>query len=945
MSEQHSETPSADMLRSMLNESMEKNPEKMGFTEEESKKFSKAFDDPEFRKMFGEYMDELQDPKHRAETEAYIAQLEGEQRVPEGKELIRPTQGFVAKTFKEDKNAKDGKGEKLWMNIVVSDKVAKPTSVVTKEGESWSVPYSLGPPHMEKDNTDTNVATFDCCFHPEALRIAQERRAFQNLLVQTAMEGVEEAYKRQKQPTKLLKDFHIIKGVTYKSGVVSTMMIDKSSKESWAANQTPDELRAAAAKASKSKESNVVSSSNRTEQAQDIQTSLEKKPVRTKEEVAAAVAAAKSAQQSSQNATSPANESKLPSTASATSPKKKGESIIKKGFLENRGGSSADLKPSVQSSGKNALIQELPTPPNSSTKVTTAVKSPSKSKQTQPPQPPSAQLSKSIEQEAAELASRSAAEVQAVSTAAAAVAKGPRAHAERAVDTSLLQTLNKEQASTESRPKGPIEPKYTVTERGIVEWGDFELSRGGGDPVQGRNVRNSRPKDLVVRIELPRVVAGQTGLVELDVSEKRLTLKYKDIYHVTFPLPYRVNDKQGAAKFEKTSQALVVTLPVAKPTAEELASNTQIAAAASIPVLEPAAVGEKSAIAPAVAEGTPLRRSPRTPSKDASKESVPNKEPTPSSPRAKKGGTSNPYVASISAEEAKAAADLKEEISRAATAAKLQAEQDAKDPAKAAESLRKAHEKAVAAATAAAVAQTPEGPSSTPKETFLPSETFTGRKPGYVFKRSDLGVGYHWDTAVPVAETKPASSAAPSSQPSPAVVAKVASTPEASSQVPAIIPPYECRQTTPAVSVLIGLPGINAETVQIQFTESNARCSFVAINIKYAFDLEVPVAHQTQYKLDPSKCKYDVAKKNMVLVLVKAPASAVVWETAAGASILDCKAWVPPPAAPITPKPIANATVNSTPNAAAASPIEDLIKQAQTMKFSAPSADALFDLD
>jgi hypothetical protein len=48
-----------------------------------------AFDDPEFRKLFSEYMDDLQDPKHREETEAYISQLEGDKKVPEGKEIIR----------------------------------------------------------------------------------------------------------------------------------------------------------------------------------------------------------------------------------------------------------------------------------------------------------------------------------------------------------------------------------------------------------------------------------------------------------------------------------------------------------------------------------------------------------------------------------------------------------------------------------------------------------------------------------------------------------------------------------------------------------------------------------------------------------------------------------------------------------------------------------------
>ncbi len=49
----------------------------------------KAFDDPEFRKLFADYMDEMQDPTHKEETESYIRQLEGEQKVPMGKELIR----------------------------------------------------------------------------------------------------------------------------------------------------------------------------------------------------------------------------------------------------------------------------------------------------------------------------------------------------------------------------------------------------------------------------------------------------------------------------------------------------------------------------------------------------------------------------------------------------------------------------------------------------------------------------------------------------------------------------------------------------------------------------------------------------------------------------------------------------------------------------------------
>jgi dynein assembly factor 2 len=79
----------ADVLKSMFDASQQNHGPDSKFTPEEANRFRKAFEDPEFRKMFSEYMDELQDPKHREETEAYISQLEGEQKVPEGKELIR----------------------------------------------------------------------------------------------------------------------------------------------------------------------------------------------------------------------------------------------------------------------------------------------------------------------------------------------------------------------------------------------------------------------------------------------------------------------------------------------------------------------------------------------------------------------------------------------------------------------------------------------------------------------------------------------------------------------------------------------------------------------------------------------------------------------------------------------------------------------------------------
>jgi hypothetical protein len=79
----------ADALKSMFDLSQGQKEDTAKFTDAEAGRFKQAFEDPEFRRMFSEYMDELQDPKHREETEAYISQLEGEQKVPAGKELIR----------------------------------------------------------------------------------------------------------------------------------------------------------------------------------------------------------------------------------------------------------------------------------------------------------------------------------------------------------------------------------------------------------------------------------------------------------------------------------------------------------------------------------------------------------------------------------------------------------------------------------------------------------------------------------------------------------------------------------------------------------------------------------------------------------------------------------------------------------------------------------------
>ena len=69
---------------------MARNDTDLDLTEEEQNKFTKAFQDKEFRKMMAEYVDEISDPKHRAEQDAYIREMEAKGETPKDKRVIHP---------------------------------------------------------------------------------------------------------------------------------------------------------------------------------------------------------------------------------------------------------------------------------------------------------------------------------------------------------------------------------------------------------------------------------------------------------------------------------------------------------------------------------------------------------------------------------------------------------------------------------------------------------------------------------------------------------------------------------------------------------------------------------------------------------------------------------------------------------------------------------------
>jgi len=187
-------------------------------TSEEIGNLKEAFKKEEFRKMFAEYLNDMQDPKYRAEQEAYIRQCEERNQVPEGVDLIHPEPGFVVKT-REVSSSKD----KFFINVCSHERIGKPTSreVVTKEGKKgrdWSLPHSVGPKHMEKDKSGNLCATYDVCFHPDAVKRCFLDERWKQFVAETSIGGVEKRAKkdgsaRGSGEVKLNREHHILRNV------------------------------------------------------------------------------------------------------------------------------------------------------------------------------------------------------------------------------------------------------------------------------------------------------------------------------------------------------------------------------------------------------------------------------------------------------------------------------------------------------------------------------------------------------------------------------------------------------------------------------------------------------------------------------------------------------------------------------------------------------------
>lgn len=129
-----------------------------------------------------------------------------------------------------------------------------------------------------------------------------------------------------------------------------------------------------------------------------------------------------------------------------------------------------------------------------------------------------------------------------------------------------MKTLNCSNSSSKTNTKKSSDystPKYTIKHRHDVDLTEYTNELDA-------KLHVSTPRELVVDIELP--LLNSSNECQLDVTEKTVFLLSERVgakYRLNIDLPFKVNDKEGSAKFDVDTRHLVITLPVIRPSVEK----------------------------------------------------------------------------------------------------------------------------------------------------------------------------------------------------------------------------------------------------------------------------------------------------------------------------------------------------------------------------------------
>ncbi|XP_066197690.1 protein kintoun isoform X1 [Saccopteryx leptura] len=163
--------------------------EDLDLSREEVQRLTSAFQNPEFRRMFSEYAEELTDPENRRRYEAEITALERERGVQV--QFVHPEPGHVLRT------SLDGARHcfvNVCSNALVGSPTNRPRSESAAAGSQWSLPYSLAPGREYAGGCSTRYTVYDVVFHPDALALARRHKRFRQMLDTTALEAVEKQF-------------------------------------------------------------------------------------------------------------------------------------------------------------------------------------------------------------------------------------------------------------------------------------------------------------------------------------------------------------------------------------------------------------------------------------------------------------------------------------------------------------------------------------------------------------------------------------------------------------------------------------------------------------------------------------------------------------------------------------------------------------------------------
>ncbi|EGD76689.1 hypothetical protein PTSG_08040 [Salpingoeca rosetta] len=120
-------------------------------------------------------------------------QKSAQQQQQQDVKLITPKPGFCIKTDIES-------GEKVFLNICHSEDIPAPPSISDEElalvianedGTRFRIPMSVGPPHMEPDNTGTPCRAFDAIVNSSVVEQLNEREGMREFVVELVMCQVE----------------------------------------------------------------------------------------------------------------------------------------------------------------------------------------------------------------------------------------------------------------------------------------------------------------------------------------------------------------------------------------------------------------------------------------------------------------------------------------------------------------------------------------------------------------------------------------------------------------------------------------------------------------------------------------------------------------------------------------------------------------------------------